>query len=48
MRWISAMIALEEGDAEARVLGAEVAFRGVLEDESFKEQKENWADLLNE
>ena len=39
---------MKEGDAEAGVLGAEVAFRGVLEDESFEEQKENWADLLNE
>jgi hypothetical protein len=39
---------MKEGEAEAGVLGAEVAFRGVLEDESFKEQKENWADLLNE
>jgi hypothetical protein len=39
---------MREGDLEAGVLGAEVAFRGVLEDESIKEQKENWAELLNE
>jgi hypothetical protein len=38
----------EEEEVEPGVLGAEVAFRGVLEDESFREQKENWADLLNE
>jgi hypothetical protein len=39
---------MKEGEAEAGVLGAEVAFRGVFEDELFKEQRENWADLLNE
>ena len=39
---------LERGDVEARLLGAEVAFSGVLEDESFKEQKEIWLDLLND
>ncbi|CAN9365598.1 unnamed protein product [Alternaria alternata] len=38
---------LERGDVEAGLLGAGVAFRGVLEDESFKEQKEIWLDLLN-
>ncbi|KAG9196553.1 hypothetical protein G6011_01674 [Alternaria panax] len=36
------------GDIEAGLLGAEVAFRGVLEDESFKEQKEIWQDLLDD
>ncbi|CAN9398846.1 unnamed protein product [Alternaria sp. RS040] len=39
---------LERGDVEAGLLGAEVAFRGVLEDESFKEQKEIWLNLLND
>ena len=39
---------LERGDIEAGLLGAEVVFRSVLEDESFKEQKEIWLDLLND
>ena len=39
---------IREGDPEAGLLGAAVAFRSVLEDETFKEQKENWVDLLNE
>jgi hypothetical protein len=30
----------------AKLLEAEVAFRGVLEDEAFSEQKEHWSDLL--
>jgi hypothetical protein len=39
---------ISERDIEAGLLEAEVAFRGVLEDDSFKEQKENWLDLLDE
>ncbi|KAI4619522.1 uncharacterized protein J4E87_007412 [Alternaria ethzedia] len=36
-----------QGDVEAGMLEAEVAFRGVIEDESFKEQKVLWLDLLD-
>jgi hypothetical protein len=39
---------LERGGIEAGLLGAEVVFRGVLEDESFKEQRKIWLDLLND
>ena len=39
---------MESGEAEAELLEAEVAFRGVLEEDSIKEQKEIWAELLNE
>ncbi|RAR12723.1 hypothetical protein DDE83_003871 [Stemphylium lycopersici] len=39
---------MDSGETEAELLEAEVAFRGVLEEESIKEQKENWAELLNE
>jgi hypothetical protein len=39
---------MEGRDVEAQVLEAEVAFRGVLEDESFKEQKEVRPELLDE
>ncbi|KAL1793162.1 hypothetical protein ACET3X_008144 [Alternaria dauci] len=39
---------MREGDVEAGLLGEEVAFRGVLEDESFKEQKALWQDLLDD
>jgi hypothetical protein len=35
-------------DVEARLLEAEVAFRGVLGDESFKEQKKIWPELLDD
>ena len=35
-------------DVEARLLEAEVAFRGILGDESFKEQKEIWPELLDD
>lgn len=35
-------------NGSATLIEAELTFRGVLEDETFKEQKENWGDLLNE
>jgi len=38
----------EEDCGTAQLLEAEVAFRGVLEDETFKEQKGFWQDLLRE
>ncbi|KAF1920217.1 hypothetical protein BDU57DRAFT_552665 [Ampelomyces quisqualis] len=38
----------EEEDSEARLLEAEVVFRGVMEDETFQEQKEMWKEMLNE
>jgi len=37
-----------ERNVEADLLEAEVAFRGVIEDESFKEQKVLWLDLLED
>ena len=37
-----------EDNGGAKLTEAEVAFRGVIEDETFKEQKEYWAELLNE
>ncbi|KAF1845997.1 uncharacterized protein K460DRAFT_282971 [Cucurbitaria berberidis CBS 394.84] len=39
---------MEEKDEEAELREAKGAFQGVIEDETFKEQKLNWADLLNE
>ena len=39
---------MKERDAAAELLEAEDAFRGVIEDEAFKEQKAGWGDLLNE
>ena len=33
---------------DAGVLGAEIAFRGILEDGEFKEARKEWADLLEE
>jgi hypothetical protein len=39
---------MTEGDESANLIEAELAFRGVLEDKTFKEQKDNWEDLLNE
>ncbi|KAH7069457.1 hypothetical protein FB567DRAFT_456588 [Paraphoma chrysanthemicola] len=38
----------EDHDMGAGVIEAEVAFRGVLEDETFHEQKEQWEYLLQE
>jgi hypothetical protein len=38
----------DDNEKTAKLLEAEVAFRGVLEDESSKEQKEHWTELLSE
>ncbi|KAF2832569.1 hypothetical protein CC86DRAFT_425093 [Ophiobolus disseminans] len=43
-----AEISIEEEHDTAKLLEAEIAFREVLEDETFKEQKEYWEDLLAE
>ena len=37
-----------QGDVEAGMLEAVVAFRGVIVDESFKEQKVLWLELLDD
>lgn len=39
---------MEEGVLEGGLVEAELVFRDVLEDESFKMQRENWASLLDE
>jgi hypothetical protein len=39
---------VSESDDSVTLIEAEVAFRGVLKDETFKEQKGNWEGLLNE
>jgi hypothetical protein len=38
----------EDEHVEARLLEAEVVFMGVIEDETFQEQKDLWKDLLGE
>jgi hypothetical protein len=38
----------EEDDGNAKLLEAEAAFRGVLDEESFAEQKQHWEILLTE
>ena len=38
----------DEEDGEARLLEADVVFRGVIKDETFQEQKDLWKDLLGE
>jgi hypothetical protein len=38
----------DENDNSTRLLEAEVALRGVLENETFREQKGQWDDLLKE
>jgi hypothetical protein len=38
----------EDEHGEARLLEAEVVFMGVIEDETFQEQKDLWKDLLGE
>lgn len=39
---------ISERNVSEEILAAKVAFREILEDETFREQEVNWAELLDE